>query len=185
MNTTFTSREVKMIKKLPDDIRVAHALEKVRQIDFAPIRFKLGNTAHGEGMSSIDIRIAQLLYEAYLSLLIAFGQQSILAPPVSADKFWHYHILDTRKYMQDCQYLFGEYLHHYPYFGMRGEADESDLRAAGKHTTELMSIHFSNVEGFEDISSILNDSVVSVCLGSCARCKAVSDDYVFSKIEFV
>jgi hypothetical protein len=182
MNTTFTSREVKMIKKLPDDIRVAHALEKVRQIDFAPIRFKLGNTAHGEGMSSIDIRIAQLLYEAYLSLLIAFGQQSILAPPVAADKFWHYHILDTRKYMQDCQYLFGEYLHHYPYFGLRGEADEADLRSAGSHTIELMSIHFSNVEGFEDISLILNSSLVSVCLGSCARCKAVSDNYVSSQL---
>ena len=174
-----------MIKKLPDHIKVANALEKVRQIDFAPIRFKLGNSQHGEGMSNIDIRIAQLLYEAYLTLLIAFGQQSILAPPVAADKFWHYHILDTRKYMQDCQHLFGEYLHHYPYFGMRDEVDELELRAAGKHTIELMSIHFSNVLGFEEISSILDKSAVSVCLGSCARCKAVSDDYISSHIIFV
>lgn len=28
------------------------------------------------------------------------------------DKAWHIHILNTRKYAEDCQNIFGEFLHH-------------------------------------------------------------------------
>lgn len=45
-------------------------------------------------------------------------------------KFWHYHILDTRAYHKDCDTVFGHYLHHFPYFGMRGEHDAIDLKNA-------------------------------------------------------
>ncbi|HEU4561412.1 MAG TPA: hypothetical protein VFS20_26400 [Longimicrobium sp.] len=50
---------------------------------------------------------------------------------------WHYHILDTRAYHRDCQTLFGEYFHHFPYFGMRGEEDEQNLERAFKMTGVL------------------------------------------------
>lgn len=43
-------------------------------------------------------------------------------------KFWHYHILDTRAYHKDCDTVFGHYLHHFPYFGMRGEQDAINLK---------------------------------------------------------
>ena len=37
-----------------------------------------------------------------------------LAPPRAADQAWHNHILDTRRYMDDCLDIFGGYLHHDP-----------------------------------------------------------------------
>ena len=37
------------------------------------------------------------------------------------------HILDTRAYSRDCEFLFGRFLHHFPYFGMRGDADRAAL----------------------------------------------------------
>ncbi|MFM6129989.1 MAG: hypothetical protein ACKPBV_14885 [Sphaerospermopsis kisseleviana] len=40
------------------------------------------------------------------------------------DDYWHNHILDTRKYAEDCDLIFGFFLHHYPYFGLPGEEDE-------------------------------------------------------------
>lgn len=46
-----------------------------------------------------------------------------LIPNGDIDRFWHEHILDTRRYVADCTELFGGFLHHYPYFGMRGEVD--------------------------------------------------------------
>ena len=41
----------------------------------------------------------------------------ILPPSEDIDEFWHYHILDTKKYHQDCFKIFGCYRHHNPYFG--------------------------------------------------------------------
>ena len=171
------------IKPQPADKDVAYALEKVRLVDFSPIRQKLGHISHGAGMSRTDIVVAQLLYEAYLSLLIAFkGNCDItLAPPHAADKFWHYHILDTRKYMKDCQFLFGEYLHHYPYFGMRDEQDEKNLLSAGKQTMDLMTRHFYDVEGFEPIYPILQESRYGSCIGSCSMCKAIHHNSLDSR----
>ncbi len=34
------------------------------------------------------------------------------------DEVWHAHILDTRRYAADCDCVFGEFIHHYPYFGL-------------------------------------------------------------------
>ncbi len=168
----------KSIKSQPADKRVAHALAKVRLIDFSPIRQKLGHITHGAGMVSTEIIAAQLLYEAFLCLLIAYkGNSDItLAPPLAADEFWHYHILDTRKYMTDCQFLFGEYLHHYPYFGMRDEDDEKNLLLAGKQTMDLMTQHFYEVESFVPIHPILKESQFGSCIGSCSMCKAIHNN---------
>jgi hypothetical protein len=173
--TSTDSSLVKTIKSQPADKEVALALSKVRQIDFSPIRLKLSHVTHGEGWSIQEIDAAQLLYIAYLCLLIVSKNNDDikLAPPIAADKFWHYHILDTRKYIHDCDFLFGEYLHHYPYFGMRGEQDEKNLLSAGKQTMQLMAQHFYGIQGFEPIFLILQDSQFGSCIGSCSMCKAV------------
>lgn len=36
-------------------------------------------------------------------------------PTELADKVWHTHILDTRKYAADCEALFGQFMHHTPH----------------------------------------------------------------------
>ena len=43
---------------------------------------------------------------------------------------WHYHILDTEAYAVDCEKAFGRFLHHFPYFGMRGDDDAMALADA-------------------------------------------------------
>jgi len=35
-------------------------------------------------------------------------------PSPDADVFWHQHILDTNKYADDCNAVFGKFLHHVP-----------------------------------------------------------------------
>ena len=54
------------------------------------------------------------------------------------DNMWHFHILDTRAYVKDCDAVFGHYLHHYPYFGMRGEQDAANL----KNSFELTKVKY-------------------------------------------
>ena len=60
-----------------------------------------------------------------------------IVPSSLVDEFWHLHILDTRKYQQDCENVFGEFLHHFPYFGMRDEADAERLTIAWEDTKVL------------------------------------------------
>ena len=81
------------------------------------------------------------LYRRFLALNIVYRDQKI-CPTGPIDEFWHAHILDTQAYASDCQHLFGEYLHHFPYFGMRGPADRSDLESAFDQSTALFVRHF-------------------------------------------
>ncbi|WP_320820307.1 hypothetical protein [Thalassolituus sp.] len=68
---------------------------------------------------------ALLGYKRYMALTKALGGLQ-LVPNADIDEIWHMHILDTRAYMADCDELFGEYLHHYPYFGMLGEENKKE-----------------------------------------------------------
>src|SRR5438876_887189 len=56
------------------------------------------------------------LYKNFL--LLKKKYQYELPPSEEIDEVWHNHILDTLKYEKDCKFIFGEYLHHYPYFGI-------------------------------------------------------------------
>jgi hypothetical protein len=65
----------------------------------------------------------ELNYRAFLQLVRNAGSADSVAPTMEVDIFWHHHILDTYKYHRDCQNLFGNYLHHYPYSGIFGDDD--------------------------------------------------------------
>ena len=65
-----------------------------------------------------------------------------IVPSKEVDGFWHQHILDTRKYAEDCDTLFGFFLHHFPYFGMRGVQDEANLAAAFAETRRIYEATF-------------------------------------------
>jgi hypothetical protein len=41
--------------------------------------------------------------------------------------------------------VFGYFLHHFPYFGMRGEQDAADLRAASERMHEIYEREFGEV----------------------------------------
>ena len=61
----------------------------------------------------------------------------MIPPPKDIDTFWHGHILDTQAYMRDTAAIFGQYVHHYPYFGMRGKADHQKLLDAFENTKRI------------------------------------------------
>mgnify|MGYP007080232198 CR=1 FL=1 len=39
--------------------------------------------------------------------------------------------------MKDCEAFFGKFLHHFPYWGMRGDDDAKDLQDSFARTLEL------------------------------------------------
>ena len=50
----------------------------------------------------------------------------------------------------DCRRVFGFYLHHFPYFGMRGPDDAAALARAGERTRELYEAEFGAAPGRTD-----------------------------------
>lgn len=75
-------------------------------------------------------------YKRYMAVTKALGGVQ-LVPNGDIDEIWHMHILDTRAYMKDCQELFGEYLHHFPYFGMLGEENEQQWLTVQSQSASL------------------------------------------------
>ncbi|OGT36659.1 MAG: hypothetical protein A3F12_00025 [Gammaproteobacteria bacterium RIFCSPHIGHO2_12_FULL_38_14] len=65
-----------------------------------------------------------------------------LPPSLEIDEFWHNHILDTKKYTKDCETIFGEYLHHYPYFGIDGKSTEADAQKSFLEMQQLYEKEF-------------------------------------------
>ena len=128
------------------------SLDKRRQwiltgLDLEPIIIKAMDSEEGYGWTfAFADRVADE-YRRFLILCLEHRQDSkyLIVPSKLVDKFWHLHILDTRKYIEDCQYCFGSMLHHFPYFGMRGDQDAANLREAWSRTLALYQSTF-NVE---------------------------------------
>ena len=97
----------------------------IAEIDLEMVKMKLQEPEEGLGWSAEQCESAEIEYKRYWSLCKQYGKGMV--PNKIMDYMWHYHILDTRSYHEDCERIFGGYMHHYPYFGMRGDQDAKDL----------------------------------------------------------
>ena len=94
---------------------VAAALERIGQIDLS----KIGKKLHYDDpvyWSYERIAEAEIAYRRFLALNLLYPGETLAVNRI-IDEYWHNHILDTLKYAQDCDLIFGSFLHHYPYFG--------------------------------------------------------------------
>lgn len=120
---------------------VEQIINAIAELDLGPIKFKLMDRYEGQGWSRDHAEHMEQEYKRFLMLLAKYPHAT-LAPGKDVDKFWHGHILDTLKYADDCQHMFGHFLHHFPYFGMRGDEDAANLTAAGEATRQLYEREF-------------------------------------------
>jgi hypothetical protein len=110
----------------------------VEAIDLAPIKFKL---MQEELWTRNYVDEVERWYRRYLFLTAKYPHLSIVVTkPI--DTFWHHHILDTRKYASDCEQCFGHFLHHFPYFGMRGAEDARNLQKAFEDSLTLIEAEY-------------------------------------------
>jgi hypothetical protein len=81
-------------------------------------------------MSQAELALAEQEYRRFLALHLAFPDSDIV-PCKLVDTIWHQHILDTRAYHEDCDAIFGSYLHHPP---ISGCAAKTTLKRSRMHT---------------------------------------------------
>lgn len=120
-------------------------IEAIFALDLEPIKFKLMGKKEGHGWTQAEADQYERDYRRFLALLVKFPDE-VIAPDTNVDKFWHGHILDTMKYAEDCNNIFGTFLHHYPYFGMRGEEDAANLKKAFATMQNLYEQEFGAAE---------------------------------------
>lgn len=113
----------------------------IADLDLEPIKVKLMHQESGEGWSLEYANAMEFEYRRFLYLMKKFPTEQT-APLFDVDIFWHYHILDTLKYAVDCDAVFGYFLHHFPYIGLRGEADKEAHQRVGLRMKELYEATF-------------------------------------------
>jgi hypothetical protein len=120
-----------------------HEFNAIEELDLEPIKVKLMHEESGEGWSLERANAVEKEYRRFLYLMKKYPDEDA-APQQDVDTFWHYHILDTMKYAVDCERVFGYFLHHFPYVGLRGEADLEAHHRMGERMKELYEETFGD-----------------------------------------
>lgn len=117
-------------------------MQDINAVNFTMVKLKIQDKEEGLGWSVVQCDEAEMEYKKFLALKRTFPEKEIV-PNKQVDVFWHQHILDTRKYAEDCETIFGYFLHHFPYFGMKDEQEMQELEEAFEETQELYALHFT------------------------------------------
>lgn len=123
MRTAFTVTAVLATHGVSTDER----LHRLEALDLTNVRRKLMEPyPEGKGWTEAQARQAEMWYKRYIATIIKYPDATQHVPNGPIDFFWHQHILDTMAYGPDCMNVLGYFLHHYPYFGLNGDAVARD-----------------------------------------------------------
>ncbi|HRW16480.1 MAG: hypothetical protein KDJ78_00195 [Rhodobacteraceae bacterium] len=114
---------------------IHEALIRVSQIDLSPVSRVL-KYEKPEFWTDEVLAETEASYRNLLVLNLLYPDRDIVVNKI-LDDYWHQHILDTRKYAEDCEMVFGHFLHHDPYFGISGDEDLQANREAFGATQAL------------------------------------------------
>jgi hypothetical protein len=147
--------------------------QRVGSLDLAPIMYAVTEKIDGPHWPVVVARRAEAWYRQFLVIVGTYPTEMIV-PTKLIDEFWHHHIVDTLKYVEDCDHLFGEYLHHFPYLGVRSPEDRQDWRVGFDRTLQLFREEFGSdpVGALRGVSHDLDTSALAspgYCAGACSK----------------
>ena len=117
----------------------------IHALDLESVKARLMDEELGEGWTREYADSIEQAYKTYLTMLVKYqdhAESILLAKDV--DEFWHTHILQTLKYSDDCERVFGAYLHHNPHVGPRTQAVLAERVALAEKTRRLYEREFEN-----------------------------------------
>lgn len=136
------------------EVSSSERLRRADELDLEPIAYKLMHPdldAAGVSLAAVEHDIA--LYRCFLKICVLHPEASIV-PSKEIDAVWHAHLLDTSKYRADCEFVFGRFMDHFPYAGMRGADDRAAWREGFARTRLLFKKHFGVEVGAEPAASV-------------------------------
>lgn len=143
-------------------------VEAIQSLDLTMLKRKLMDSEEGEGWTEAQCVFATQEYKRFLQIVLEFGNA---VPNRIMDTVWHYHILDTKAYYKDCMAVFGEFIHHYPYFGMNGEDDKKNLLNSFEETkSQYLSLFGEPIDRLNGVFDLTEAGHCHVCKCVCSRC---------------
>src|SRR5713101_315267 len=126
MKTKLTNRPVEQV------------MAAIRALDLEPIKLRVMDPELGEGWTREYAESIEGAYRNYLTMLVKHPEDvEDIVVSKDVDEFWHTHILHTMKYTEDCERVFGTYLHHNPDIGGRAPAEIERKAALVEKTRRL------------------------------------------------
>src|SRR6267378_239856 len=117
---------------------ITQVIAAIRALDLETIKLRVMDPELGEGWTREYAESVERAYRNYLTILVKHpGDAEDIVVSKDVDEFWHTHILHTMKYTEDCERVFGTYLHHKPDVGGRAPAEIERKAALVEKTRRL------------------------------------------------
>src|SRR5260221_7084406 len=117
----------------------------INALDLESVKVRAMDPELGEGWTREYAEGIERGYRTYLTMLAKYpdhAEDILLSKDV--DEFWHTHILQTIKYTEDCEAVFGKYLHHAPHVGEVTSAVKEKRMVLAEKTRRLYQREFGN-----------------------------------------
>ena len=137
MKTTLTDRPVEQV------------IAAINALDLESVKVRAMDPQLGEGWTREYAEGIERGYRTYLTMLAKYpdhAEDILLSKDV--DEFWHTHILQTIKYTEDCEAVFGKYLHHAPHIGEVTSAVKEKRVVLAEKTRRLYQQEFGNTQNY-------------------------------------
>src|SRR5262245_5290086 len=129
------------------DRPVEQVTAAIRALDLESVKLRAMDPKLGEGWTRAYADSIEVAYKNYLTMLVKYqddAEDILLSEDV--DEFWHTYILQTIKYTEDCEAVFGKYLHHTPHVGEVTQEDVEKRIALAEKTRRLYEKEFGSEE---------------------------------------
>ena len=124
---------------------VEQVISAIQALDLESVKLRVMDAELGEGWTREYADSIEVAYKTYLTMLVKYqdhAEDILLSKDV--DEFWHTHILQTMKYSDDCQNVFGTYVHHNPHVGERTPEVLEERAVLAEKTRHLYLREFSD-----------------------------------------
>src|SRR6267142_1550726 len=122
---------------------VEQVIAAIGALDLEPIKLRVMDPELGEGWTREYAQSIERAYRKYLTMLVKYPEDvEDIVVSKDVDEFWHTHILHTMKYTEDCERVFGTYLHHNPDIGERTQANLDRKAVLAEKTRRLYEREF-------------------------------------------
>jgi hypothetical protein len=118
-------------------------ISAIQALDLESVKIRLMDSGVGEGWTQDHVDRIETEYKQFLTMVVKYqddAEDILLSEDV--DEFWHAHILHTIKYTEDCERVFGKYLHHNPQVVGQSSSDVERRGALAEKTRRLYQQEF-------------------------------------------
>lgn len=128
---------------------VEEVISAIQALDLESVKARVMDPELGEGWTREYAEAVEGAYKNFLTMAVKYQHEAEdILPSKDVDEFWHTHILQTMKYADDCQAVFGAFLHHNPHIGKLTQADMQKREQHAEKTKQLYQGEFG-VQGAE------------------------------------